>query len=120
MQSKQSTTNSFEVVPMSDAENHVEPPEDGDESEIPNSGPSPARRGATPDNLPEEHRPNLPHVADGESTDWSQYTAYRCCICQDNCINKIDSDYARARECRHCYAVPALDRHSTHDPALDR
>ncbi|WP_367176191.1 hypothetical protein [Haloarcula rubripromontorii] len=105
---------------MSDAESSVDSAEEADESEIPDSGPSPSKRGSTPENLPEKHRPDLPHVADGESTDWSQYTAYRCVHCHDNCINKIDSDYARARECRHCYAVPTLDRHSVDDPALDR
>ncbi|RLM44928.1 hypothetical protein DVK00_10790 [Haloarcula sp. Atlit-47R] len=76
---------------------------------------SPSKRGSGRENLPQEHKPEV-----SGSIDWSEYTAYRCCICQDNCINKIDSDYARARECRHCYAVPTLDRHSVDDPALDR
>ena len=39
--------------------------------------------------------------------DWSDLRAYVCNSCKDHCINWIESDCARASECRSCYRVRA-------------
>jgi len=90
-------------------------PQDLDSDDTVESVQGPSVRGATPSTLPEKHQPDI----EGD-IDWSEYSQYRCVICHDNCINKIGSAYARASECRHCYVIPTLDRHSADDPALDQ
>ncbi|OVE83354.1 hypothetical protein B2G88_12880 [Natronolimnobius baerhuensis] len=42
-------------------------------------------------------------------TDWSQYLAYKCRHCREDCINPRNSEFSRDRECRTCGAVPELE-----------
>lgn len=79
------------------------------------SGPSPASRHRGGGNPPDDHMPDV-----SGRINWDEYTHYECCICHDGCINEVGSVYARARECRHCYVVPVLVRHSVEDPSSER
>jgi len=50
--------------------------------------------------IPPEHHPDVP-----EHIDWTEYVAYRCRrrMCQDQCLNRVDSPYAQTKTCRACY-----------------
>ncbi|WP_146417950.1 hypothetical protein [Haloarcula hispanica] len=63
-----------------------------------------------PEKTPENHQLDV-----RSSVDWTQYTAYRCIHCDEPCVNELGSVYARARECRDCFGIPTLDRHSVDD-----
>jgi hypothetical protein len=79
------------------------------------SGPNTAVRDSGSQKLPETHQPEV-----RGPIDWTAYTAYRCYHCRADCLNRIESVYARARECRECFVVPTLDRHSADDLGVDR
>ncbi|WP_155119981.1 hypothetical protein [Haloarcula rubripromontorii] len=40
-------------------------------------------------------------------TDWSNYVQYRCPLCQDNCINRVDHPATEANRCKQCHSVPS-------------
>jgi len=52
------------------------------------------------DELPPEHRPDVPR-----DIDWSQYEFYHCRFprCNEPCLNRVDSPYAQDGSCRGCY-----------------
>ena len=62
-----------------------------------------------------ENRPENHQLDVRSAVDWTQYTAYRCIHCDEPVVNKVGSEYARARECRDCFGIPTLDRHSADD-----
>jgi len=45
-------------------------------------------------------------------TYWEAFEAYRCRDCRTNCINKFDDSATKARKCRLCHDVPALNEAS--------
>jgi len=45
-------------------------------------------------------------------TYWEAYEAYRCRECRTNCINRFDDSATKARKCRLCHDVPALNEAS--------
>ena len=42
-------------------------------------------------------------------TDWSQFVQYFCRHCATECINRLDTEPTRAKECRECFDDPSLD-----------
>lgn len=42
-------------------------------------------------------------------TDFSRYVRYFCRHCATECINRLDADRTRTKECRKCYGDPTLD-----------
>lgn len=58
------------------------------------------------DDLEPEHVPDVP-----DQVEWSEYVAYTCREreCQDDCLNRIGSEYARSKLCRACYPEADLD-----------
>mgnify|MGYP007008814015 CR=1 FL=1 len=53
-------------------------------------------------------------------TDWSNYVQYRCPLCQDNCINRVDHPATEANRCKQCYGVPSSEDTSEGTGALAR
>lgn len=62
--------------------------------------PSPADRGGPL---------SAPPVPDDDEFEWSDYVAYQCGHCRDDCINRRDSEAAENRECWSCVKVPTLE-----------
>ncbi|MFB6083532.1 MAG: hypothetical protein ABEJ94_04725 [Halorientalis sp.] len=42
-------------------------------------------------------------------TDWSQFVAYRCRHCKENCINHVDAERTQYKECAYCFSIPAIE-----------
>lgn len=44
------------------------------------------------------------------TTSFTEYTAYQCRLCNDNCINHVSVPAVQYGECKHCFVRPDLDR----------
>lgn len=56
-------------------------------------------------------------------TDFTQYVRYSCRHCGDECINRLDEDPTRTKECRDCFdelSLVILDPITHHLPESAR
>jgi hypothetical protein len=55
-----------------------------------------------------ESLPELPSVP--EEIDWSEYAAYKCRHCSDDCLNLRGTIPTETQQCWSCLRIPSLDR----------